>query len=100
MSFEETVADIERKTGIKSMDNSPQDKPQRTENEFVGKTALITGGTKGIGRAIALKLADRGCNVVVNYLRSRDAAGLPPPSAISRIRVFCSLPSRTSWRIS
>lgn len=41
---------------------------------FAGKTALITGGTKGIGRAIALAFARRGCTVVVNYLRSRDAA--------------------------
>lgn len=32
-----------------------------------GKTALITGGSKGIGRAIARKLSSLGCNVVINY---------------------------------
>lgn len=32
------------------------------------KTAIITGGAKGIGRAIALKFASNGVNVVVNYL--------------------------------
>ncbi|MCL2620579.1 MAG: 3-oxoacyl-[acyl-carrier-protein] reductase [Defluviitaleaceae bacterium] len=32
------------------------------------KTAVITGGAKGIGRAIALKFASSGVNVVVNYL--------------------------------
>jgi enoyl-[acyl-carrier protein] reductase III len=42
--------------------------------EFEGKVALVTGGTKGIGKSIALKLAEGGANVVVNYLRSRNAA--------------------------
>lgn len=39
-----------------------------------GKVALITGGTRGIGRAIALKLAEEGVEVVLNYLRNRKAA--------------------------
>jgi len=39
-----------------------------------GKVALITGGTRGIGRAIALHLAKEGVNVAVNYMRNRKAA--------------------------
>lgn len=39
-----------------------------------GKVALITGGTRGIGRAIALKLAGEGVQLVLNYLRNRRAA--------------------------
>lgn len=35
---------------------------------LVGKTAAITGGTTGIGRAIALAFAAHGCNVAINHL--------------------------------
>ncbi len=51
-----------------------QPNPEPTGRELEGKIALVTGGSKGIGRETALKLADRGCNVVINYFRSRDAA--------------------------
>ncbi len=39
-----------------------------------GKTAVITGASRGIGRAIALKLAELGANVVVNYSNSSNKA--------------------------
>ena len=44
------------------------------KNDFEGKTALITGSGRGIGRAIALQFASLGSNVVVNYFRNREPA--------------------------
>ncbi len=45
------------------------------ERKFMlkGKTAVVTGASRGIGRAIALKLAKLGANIVVNYRNSVDA---------------------------
>ncbi|NLV73393.1 MAG: 3-oxoacyl-[acyl-carrier-protein] reductase [Chloroflexi bacterium] len=36
-------------------------------NDLTGKVALVTGASRGIGRAIALELGQRGCDVVINY---------------------------------
>ena len=39
-----------------------------------GKTAVVTGGSRGIGKAIALQLAQAGANVLITYARSSEAA--------------------------
>ena len=38
------------------------------------KYALVTGGSRGIGRAVCLKLAEAGWNVIINYRSGREAA--------------------------
>ncbi|MEM8883567.1 MAG: enoyl-[acyl-carrier-protein] reductase FabL [Planctomycetota bacterium] len=42
--------------------------------DLTGKYALVTGGSRGIGRAISKKLASHGAQVCFNYLRNREAA--------------------------
>ncbi len=41
---------------------------------LAGKTALVTGGARGIGRAIAHKLARAGCDIALNYYNSHEEA--------------------------
>ena len=41
---------------------------------LTGKTAVITGASRGIGKAVALKLASEGANIVINYRSSAEEA--------------------------
>ena len=45
------------------------------DRPLLGRTALVTGGAKGIGRSCCLRLAQAGANVAINYLTSGEQAG-------------------------
>ncbi len=45
-----------------------------SNKQFEGRSAIVTGGTRGIGRAIVMELARRGANVAFNYSKSADEA--------------------------
>ncbi|MBM2712528.1 SDR family NAD(P)-dependent oxidoreductase [Mesorhizobium caraganae] len=77
-----------------------------------GKTALVTGSSRGIGRAIAEGLAAKGAAVVVNYVSNRKAADEVVVAIASKggkaiaieadipflpMSVACSTRPRTNW---
>ena len=61
-----------------------------SERDFAGRTALVTGGSRGIGREIAIKLARHGADVAILY-RSRDAEAQTTKESVEREGVKCVL---------
>jgi 3-oxoacyl-[acyl-carrier protein] reductase len=51
---------------------------------FKGKVAIVTGSSRGVGRATAYRLAEGGCNVAVNYLSNEEEATRTVAECIAR----------------
>lgn len=46
----------------------------RRKGRLDGKVALVTGGSKGIGKAISFRMAQEGADVVINYQNKKEHA--------------------------
>jgi 3-oxoacyl-[acyl-carrier protein] reductase len=59
--------------------------------DFNGRTAIVTGAARGIGRAIALELGRQGCKVAFNYSRSAEQADslAEELAALGRAHYYC-----------
>lgn len=55
-----------------------------------GKTAFVTGSSRGIGKAIAVALAECGCDVIINYQNSKESA-LKTKEEIEGKKVKCTV---------
>ena len=62
--------------------------------DLTGKSAVVTGGSRGIGRAIALRLAEQGADVAFSYKGNAEAAQPRPLAAIEALRAARRSPSR------
>ena len=73
------------------------------QTENLRRAALVTGGAKGIGRAICRALAENGMNIAVNYAGRAAARKQPQPAAplacrLSRCRRTCAAPKHVrNW---
>ena len=83
------IADLRREPQRRLLKVSCVIRVRMSEKQFAGRVAIVTGGTRGIGKAIALELARRGADVAFNYAKSAEAAeGLKSELESSGVRAL------------
>lgn len=78
------VVPMRRASGVNVSSKDDTRSTLRMQSGDQTKVALVTGSSRGIGRASALALAEHGCNVVVNYASSSSAAD----DVVNKIKEF------------
>lgn len=56
------------------MGNSPPQDKDETMNDLTGQVALVTGASRGLGKGIAMVLAEQGADIIVNYRSNENEA--------------------------
>lgn len=80
------------KKALASKEYMPIIHPVSTEKEFSGKVALISGGTGGIGLAIAKSLKESGCNVVIAGTNENKLSSINDTYGFDTIKMDYSKP--------
>src|SRR5215472_10806799 len=62
-------------------------------NDFLNRAAFVTGGSRGVGRAIALEFAARGADVAIVYKSRRESAQEVAAAIAARGRKALALPA-------
>ena len=68
------VSREERKICGKQTEKKMENAMNSGSGKLAGKLALVTGGSRGIGRAICVRLAEEGCDIVFSYRSGKEEA--------------------------
>ena len=77
------------------LESEPRPSNPPATDKLAGRVAFVTGGTRGIGAAIAHSLANQGATVAVGYSRDRDSADQFVADLLTKTRPHAHRPRHT-----